>query len=87
MKRLLMIPLALAGFVRPALAMTESGFDDVRFATLITCSILAVLAILFCLMVLVAVAYDRMQAKKRQRAVVRVRAGTPQRRRNQVPGR
>ncbi|TYO98087.1 hypothetical protein EDC39_10824 [Geothermobacter ehrlichii] len=86
MKRLLMIPLFLLTLAQPALAMTETGFDNIRFATLIACNVLAALAIFFCMLVLAAVAVDKLRDRKRQRAVVRVRSETPNRRRNQVAG-
>jgi len=61
-----------------ALAMTETGFDNYRFAGLIGLNLLATLAFLFCLLVLAAALHDRSRQRKQVRVSQRPR---PNRRR------
>lgn len=76
MKKSVLSLLFLACTVQPTLAMTDSGFDDLKFGALIGLNVLIGVLALICFLIPVAVLVDRMRKRQRQQAIMRVTANS-----------
>lgn len=76
MKKSILSLLVLLSTAQPVLAMTESGFDDLKFGAMIGLTVVLGGLALLCFMIPVAVLFDKMRKRKRQQAIMRVTANS-----------